>query len=75
MIGVELGISEWHCHHINLYHLSKDDSYLNLIIVDKAIHQLIHLKDKGKKAMVSGTDKRQIMRFVCMEKTDCTKEY
>jgi RNA-directed DNA polymerase len=48
ILGVELGISEWHCHHITPYHLSKDDSYSNLIIVDKAIHQLIHLKDKGK---------------------------
>lgn len=46
ILGVELGINEWHCHHINPYHLSKDDSYSNLIIVDKAIHQLIHLKDK-----------------------------
>ncbi|MBV7509789.1 group II intron reverse transcriptase/maturase [Bacillus sp. sid0103] len=48
ILGVELGINEWHCHHINPYHLSKDDSYSNLIIVDKAIHQLIHLKDKVK---------------------------
>jgi RNA-directed DNA polymerase len=48
ILGVELGINEWHCHHINPYHLSKDDSYSNLIILDKAIHQLIHLKDKGK---------------------------
>jgi RNA-directed DNA polymerase len=44
----ELGINEWHCHHISPYYLSKDDSYSNLIIVHKAIHQLIHLKDKGK---------------------------
>jgi RNA-directed DNA polymerase len=48
ILGVELGINEWHCHHINPYHLSKDDSYSNLIILDKAIHQLIHLKDKVK---------------------------
>lgn len=33
------------CHHINPFYLSKDDSYSNLIIVHKAIHQLIHLKD------------------------------
>ena len=48
ILGVELGINEWHCHHINPYHNSKDDSYSNLIIVDKTIHQLIHLKDKAK---------------------------
>ncbi|WP_108670568.1 group II intron reverse transcriptase/maturase [Peribacillus acanthi] len=48
ILGVELGINEWHCHHITPFHLSKDDSYSNLIIVDKAIHQLIHLKDKVK---------------------------
>ena len=28
--------------------ISKDDSYSNLIILNKAIHQLIHLKDKAK---------------------------
>lgn len=48
ILGEELGINEWHCHHINPYYISKDDSYLNLIIVNKAIHQLIHLKDKVK---------------------------
>jgi RNA-directed DNA polymerase len=48
ILGEELGIHEWHCHHINPYYLSKDDSYSNLIIVHKAIHQLIHLKDKVK---------------------------
>ena len=48
ILGVELGINEWHCHHINPYHLSKDDSYSNLIILNKAIHKLIHLKDKAK---------------------------
>ncbi|PET42318.1 group II intron reverse transcriptase/maturase [Bacillus sp. AFS001701] len=48
ILGVDLGINEWHCHHINPYHLSKDDSYSNLIIIDKAIHKLLHLKDKDK---------------------------
>lgn len=50
ILGVDLGINEWHCHHhhINPYHTSKDDSYSNLIIVDKSIHKLIHLKDKVK---------------------------
>ena len=47
-IREELGINDWHCHHINPYHISKDDSYSNLIVLNKAIHQLIHLKDKAK---------------------------
>ena len=48
ILGEELGINEWHCHHINPYSLFKDDSYSNLIVVHKAIHQLIHLKDNVK---------------------------
>ena len=44
----ELGMNDCHCHHINPFHISKDDSYSNLIILNKAIHQLIHLKDKAK---------------------------
>ena len=31
--GVELGINDWHCHHKNPYHLSKDDRYSNLIVL------------------------------------------
>jgi RNA-directed DNA polymerase len=27
ILGVKLGKNEWHCHHINPYYLSKDDSY------------------------------------------------
>ena len=30
--GEELGIKDWHCHHKNPYHISKDDSYSNLIV-------------------------------------------
>lgn len=48
ILGEELGTNDWHCHHINPFHISKDDSYSNLIILNKAIHQLIHLKDKAK---------------------------
>lgn len=48
ILGEELGINDWHCHHINPFHISKDDSYSNLIVLNKAIHQLIHLKDKIK---------------------------
>ncbi|KOP79403.1 reverse transcriptase [Lysinibacillus sp. FJAT-14745] len=48
ILGEELGINDWHCHHINPFNISKDDSYSNLIILNKTIHQLIHLKDKAK---------------------------
>lgn len=48
ILGEELGIQEWHCHHINPYHLSKDDGYSNLVVIHKTIHQLVHLKDKVK---------------------------
>jgi len=48
ILGEELGFNDWHCHHINPFYISKDDSYSNLIILNKTIHQLIHLKDKVK---------------------------
>jgi RNA-directed DNA polymerase len=46
--GVELGLNDWHCHHKNPYHLSKDDRYSNLIVVHEAVHRLVHLKDVDK---------------------------
>jgi hypothetical protein len=46
--GVELGISGWHCHHKNPYHLSKDDTFSNLVILHEAVHRLVHLKDNEK---------------------------
>lgn len=42
----ELLMNEVHCHHKIPWHLSKDDSYENLIILSKDIHELIHLTDK-----------------------------
>ena len=30
--GIELGMNDWHCHHKTPYHLTKDDSYGNLMI-------------------------------------------
>ena len=44
----ELGINDWHCHHKNPYHLSKDDRYSNLIVLHEDVHRLIHLKDNEK---------------------------
>ena len=46
--GVELGKSDWHCHHKNPYHLSKDDRYSNLIVLHETVHRLVHLKDDEK---------------------------
>ena len=46
--GMELGKNDWHCHHKNPYHLSKDDSYLNLVILHETVHRLVHLKDNDK---------------------------
>lgn len=46
--GMELGKNDWHCHHKNPYHLSKDDSYLNLVILHEKVHRLVHLKDDDK---------------------------
>ena len=46
--GMELGKNDWHCHHKNPYHLSKDDSYLNLVILHESVHRLVHLKDNDK---------------------------
>ncbi|OIJ10862.1 group II intron reverse transcriptase/maturase [Anaerobacillus alkalilacustris] len=48
VLGIELGKSDWHCHHKNPYHLSKDDSYSNLIVLHEVIHRLVHLKDVHK---------------------------
>lgn len=38
-------MNDVHCHHKIPWHMSKDDSYENLIILNKEIHELIHLKD------------------------------
>jgi RNA-directed DNA polymerase len=46
--GVELGLNDWHCHHKNPYHLSKDDRYSNLIVLHEAVHKLVHLNDIDK---------------------------
>lgn len=46
--GVELGLNDWHCHHKNPYHLSKDDSFSNLVILHESVHRLVHMKDNDK---------------------------
>ncbi|MDC3413181.1 hypothetical protein NC797_11650 [Aquibacillus sp. 3ASR75-11] len=44
----ELGLSDWHCHHKEPYHLTRDDKFSNLIVLYEPIHRLVHLKDKLK---------------------------
>jgi len=46
--GTELGLDDWHCHHKTPYHLTKDDSYGNLMIVHQSVHRLIHMSNQGK---------------------------
>jgi RNA-directed DNA polymerase len=46
--GMELGLSDWHCHHKNPYHLTKDDRFSNLIVLHESVHRLVHLKDTEK---------------------------
>jgi hypothetical protein len=46
--GNELGFFDWHCHHIIPFYISKDDSYKNLVILEKEIHKLIHMTDPEK---------------------------
>lgn len=48
VMGTELGINDWHCHHKNPYHLSKDDTYANLVVLHETIHRLVHLKNREK---------------------------
>lgn len=46
--GIELGMDDWHCHHKTPYHLTKDDSYGNLVILQESVHRLIHMRNKEK---------------------------
>ncbi|KXA12326.1 group II intron reverse transcriptase/maturase [Clostridium perfringens] len=46
--GVEMFLDDMHCHHKRLWSITKDDSYKNLILVTKNIHELIHMTDLCK---------------------------
>ncbi|WP_430788610.1 group II intron reverse transcriptase/maturase [Virgibacillus flavescens] len=64
--GVELGLSDWHCHHKNPYHLSKDDSFSNLVILHESVHRLVHMKDNDNiKALMQilNLSKKQIEKL------------
>ncbi|WP_396020891.1 group II intron reverse transcriptase/maturase [Bacillus sp. SD075] len=43
--GIELGLNDFHCHHIQPKALGGTDDYRNLTIVLENIHQAIHTKD------------------------------
>ncbi len=63
--GIELGMNEWHCHHKMPYHLTKDDSYGNLMILHESVHRLIHLKSHEKiKALLNALclNKKQLQK-------------
>lgn len=46
--GIELSPNDWHCHHKTPYHLTRDDSYGNLMILHESVHRLIHMKNHEK---------------------------
>lgn len=46
--GIELGLSDWHCHHKTPYHKTKDDRFSNLVVLHESVHRLVHLKDTTK---------------------------
>ena len=46
--GIELELNNWHCHHKTPYHLTKDDSYGNLMILHESVHRLIHMRNLEK---------------------------
>ncbi|WP_187442651.1 group II intron reverse transcriptase/maturase [Rossellomorea vietnamensis] len=63
--GIELGKHDWHCHHKVPYHLSRDDTYSNLIVLHEIVHRLVHLKDIEKMKDLMKTlelNKKQIQK-------------
>ena len=45
--GLELDVTNMHCHHKNPWILTKDDSYANLTIILPKVHKLIHATNKN----------------------------
>jgi len=63
--GIELGLDDWHCHHKTPYHLSKDDSYGNLLILHESVHRLIHMRNNEKIQVLLNAlklDKKQLKK-------------
>lgn len=42
VMGDELILTEMDCHHKTLWHETKDDRYVNLILISRDVHKLIH---------------------------------
>ena len=42
IMGNELEIQDMNCHHKNPYHICKDDSYSNLMLISSISHRLVH---------------------------------
>ena len=49
--GKELGLDEIHCHHKQPLSMGGTDKYMNLVIVHRDIHRLIHATDPNTIAM------------------------
>ncbi len=63
--GIELGLNDWHCHHKTPYHLTRDDSYGNLMILHQSVHRLIHMRNQEKiQALLSALklDEKQLKK-------------
>ncbi|MBO0587084.1 group II intron reverse transcriptase/maturase [Sporosarcina sp. E16_8] len=46
VLGEELILTEMDCHHKQLWSLTKDDRYSNLVLITRDIHRLIHATEK-----------------------------
>jgi hypothetical protein len=62
--GQELILNDMHCHHKRLWFETKDDSYKNLMLITKDVHQLIHAKSTSQLSklmrILSITEKQRI---------------
>ena len=41
-MGDELILTDMDCHHKTLWHETKDDRYVNLVLISRDVHRLIH---------------------------------
>jgi len=46
VLGEELILTEMDCHHKQLWSLTKDDRYSNLVLITRGVHRLIHATEK-----------------------------
>jgi len=67
--GAILEIEAMYCHHKKPLVLGGEDKYKNLILVTKAIHELIHESDESKIEFTATAlllDKRQIEKLIAL---------